>query len=54
MMQDEKTGDPPPEFEAFTDLTRDLLAVSKEDLDAARAAEPPARAQQKKRLVGDY
>jgi len=35
MMPDE-TNEKPPEFQAFRDLTRKLLEVSKEDLDKAR------------------
>jgi hypothetical protein len=41
MMPDDKEK-PPPEFEAFKDLTKGLLDVSKEDLEKARQAESDA------------
>jgi len=41
MADDEKPDERPPEFDDFENLTRDLLKVSKSDLDRARATEPP-------------
>jgi len=41
-MTDEKNDETPAEFDRFKDLTKGLLGVTKEELDAARKGESDA------------